>query len=113
VETAIVRHPAVLQVGVVGVESDMAEQEVKASIVLKEGMTLDYLDLIEHCIAHMPYFAVPRYVGFVAELPYTPSGKMQKDKIRSAGIEGCWDREKAGIRLSGKNRTAGDVAVKP
>jgi crotonobetaine/carnitine-CoA ligase len=104
VETAIVKHPAVLQVGVVGVESDLAEQEVKASIVLKDGMTLDYPDLIAHCIAQMPYFAVPRYVEFVAELPFTPSGKMQKEKIRSAGIEGCWDREQAGIRLSGRNR---------
>jgi len=103
VETAIVKHPAVLQVGVVGVESEMAEQEVKASIVVKEGAQLTELELIEHCIANMPYFAVPRYVEFVSELPFTPSGKMQKERIRAGGIEGCWDREAAGIRLSGKS----------
>lgn len=102
VETAIVKHPAVLQVGVVGVESDMAEQEVKASIVVRPGAALDEVELIEHCVATMPYFAVPRYVEFVSELPFTPSGKMQKERIRASGIEGCWDREAAGIRLSGK-----------
>jgi crotonobetaine/carnitine-CoA ligase len=106
VETAIVRHPAVLQVGVVGVSSEMAEQEVKASVVLKEGAALDYVEFIEHCIANMPYFAVPRYVEFVHQLPFTPSGKLQKEKLRSAGVDGCWDREKAGILLSGRTRAA-------
>ena len=108
VETAIVKHPAVLQVGVVGVESEMAEQEVKASIVLRDGVTLDQVDLIDHCIKTMPYFAVPRYVEYLESLPFTPSGKMQKEKLRATGAEGCWDREAAGIRLSGKTPTSGD-----
>jgi len=109
VETAIVKHPAVLQVGVVGVESEMAEQDVKASVVLRPGAMLDELELIEHCIRTMPYFAVPRYVEFVAELPFTPSGKMQKERIRASGTEGCWDREAAGIRLSGKSTRPGST----
>ena len=114
VETAIVKHPAVLQVGVVGVASEIAEQEVKASIVLREGAALDEIELIEHCIATMPYFAVPRYVEFVSELPFTPSGKMQKDRIRAGGVEGCWDREAAGIRLSGRtSRAASSTAGGP
>jgi carnitine-CoA ligase len=108
VETAIVKHPAVLQVGVVGVESEMAEQEVKASIVLRDGVTLDQVDLIDHCIKTMPYFAVPRYVEYLESLPFTPSGKMQKEKLRATGAEGCWDREAAGIRLSGQTATSGD-----
>jgi crotonobetaine/carnitine-CoA ligase len=105
VETAIVKHPAVLQVGVVGVESEMAEQEVKASIVLRPGVTLDEVELIDHCIRSMPYFAVPRYVEYLTTLPFTPSGKMQKEKLRATGTADCWDREAAGIRLSGKNQT--------
>ncbi|MDB5875613.1 MAG: putative fatty-acid--CoA ligase [Ramlibacter sp.] len=105
VETAIVKHPAVLQVGVVGVESEMAEQEVKASIVLRPGVTLDEVELIDHCIRSMPYFAVPRYVEYLTTLPFTPSGKMQKEKLRATGTTDCWDREAAGIRLSGKNQT--------
>jgi crotonobetaine/carnitine-CoA ligase len=105
VETAIVKHPGVLQVGVVGVESEMAEQEVKASVVLRPGVTLDEVDLIDHCIRSMPYFAVPRYVEYLTTLPFTPSGKMQKEKLRATGTVGCWDREAAGIRLSGKNQT--------
>jgi crotonobetaine/carnitine-CoA ligase len=104
VETAIVKHPAVLQVGVVGVESEMGEQEVKASIVLREGVELPETELIDHCIKTMPYFAVPRYVEYLDALPFTPSGKMQKEKLRATGAMGCWDREAAGIRLSGKRR---------
>ncbi|GAA1023301.1 ATP-dependent acyl-CoA ligase [Acrocarpospora pleiomorpha] len=110
VETAIIRHPAVSQVGVVGVRSEMAEQEVKASVVLRDGASLGYEEFIEHCVATMPYFAVPRYVEFVAELPFTPSGKMQKEKIRATGTAGCWDREQAGIRLSGKSRQGSVIA---
>lgn len=107
VETAIVKHPAVLQVGVVGVESELAEQEVKASIVVKPGVELDPADLIDHCIKTMPYFAVPRYVEFLESLPFTPSGKMQKEKLRASGVAASWDREAAGIRLSGKKKGDG------
>jgi acyl-coenzyme A synthetase/AMP-(fatty) acid ligase len=37
-------------------------------------------------------------------LPRTPSGKVQKHRLRAAGTSESWDREKAGIVLSGKRR---------
>jgi len=48
----------------------------------------------------MPYFAVPRYIEFVESLPKTPNEKIQKSKLREAGLTAhTWDREKAGIEV--------------
>ena len=68
-------------------------------------MSIEPAELISHCVATMPYFAVPRYVEFADDLPRTPSGKVQKHKLREQGVTGSWDREAAGIRLSGKRES--------
>jgi crotonobetaine/carnitine-CoA ligase len=107
VEAAIVRHPDVIEAAVVGVDSEMLEQEVRAVIVLRSGADLDAERLTRFCIEHLPYFAVPRYVEFVDDLPRTPSGKVEKHKLRAQGTSRSWDREKAGILLSGKRSIAG------
>lgn len=102
VEAGIARHPDVIEAAVVGIASEMLEQEVKAVVVLRPGATLDGELLTRFCIDNLPYFAVPRYVEFVEDLPRTPSGKVEKHKLRAAGIGHSWDREAAGIVLSGK-----------
>ena len=46
------------------------------------------------------YFAVPRYVRVVSELPKTPTQKVQKNILRGEGVTAdTWDREAAGIRV--------------
>ena len=105
VEAALCRHPAVLEAAVVGIDSAFLEQEVKAVIAVRPGMSIEPAELIAHCVATMPYFAVPRYVEFADDLPRTPSGKVQKHKLREQGVTGSWDREAAGIRLSGKRES--------
>ena len=51
-------------------------------------------ELIVSCEPRLPYFAVPRYLEFVHELPATESGKVQKYKLRERGVtERTWDRE--------------------
>jgi crotonobetaine/carnitine-CoA ligase len=45
----------------------------------------------------LPYFAVPRYIEFMSELPATESGKVQKYKLRERGItDRTWDRGTGG-----------------
>jgi crotonobetaine/carnitine-CoA ligase len=102
VEAAIARHPAVVEAAVVGVQSELTEEEVKAFVVLKPGYEITHEQLIQHCVDNMPYFAVPRFIEFVDDLPRTPSGKVEKHKLRVPGAAGAWDREAAGIVLSGK-----------
>jgi crotonobetaine/carnitine-CoA ligase len=102
VETAMARHPAVLEAAVVGVKSELTEEEVKAVVVLRPGHSMTHMEMVDHCIASMPYFAVPRFIEFVEDLPRTPSGKVEKHKLRTAGTTDSWDREEAGIVLSGR-----------
>lgn len=95
VEAPIREHPAVADVAVVAVPSDHegGEDEVKACVVLQSGAKLSPGELIEWCSGKLPTFAVPRYVEFLDSFPKTPSEKIQKGILRSAGITSAtWDR---------------------
>jgi crotonobetaine/carnitine-CoA ligase len=100
VEKVINTHPKVLESAVFAVPSDLGEDEVKANVVLKPGEKLSPEDLIAHCNDRMAYFAVPRYLEFVTELPKTPTNRIEKYRLRQQGITGAtWDREKAGLKI--------------
>ncbi|MFH1479782.1 MAG: AMP-binding protein [Pseudomonadota bacterium] len=100
VEMVINQHPAVLESAVFAVKSEYSEDEVKATVVLKEGVKVDPLDLIKFCEPRMPYFAIPRYIEFVDQIPKTPTEKMEKYKLKEMGItEKTWDREKVGYKI--------------
>jgi len=95
-------HPAVAEAAAIAVKSEIqgGEDEVKACIVLKPGQTVAPEGLLDFCQTRMPYFAVPRYVEFMAELPKTPTSKVQKAKLRQAGMTlVTWDREAAGYKV--------------
>lgn len=100
VEQVLQSHPSVEAVAVFAVKSELAEDEAMAAIVLRDNKALDPTDLIRFCEPRLPYFAVPRYLEFVRELPMTENGKTQKYKLRDSGItENTWDLEKSGYRL--------------
>lgn len=98
VEAVISAHPAVLESCVVGVPSELGEDDVKAVIVLKPGCRMTEVELIEWCKPRLAYFAVPRYVAFRGALPKTPSERVEKYRLRTEGVTAdCWDREQAGV----------------
>jgi crotonobetaine/carnitine-CoA ligase len=98
VEQVLGSHPAVALTAVFPVSSDLAEDEVMAAIVLKDGACASEEDLVRFCENRMPYFAVPRYVELTDTLPRTESGKVQKYKLRERGrTAATWDREAAGV----------------
>jgi crotonobetaine/carnitine-CoA ligase len=100
VEQVLLSHPAVELAAVYAVKSELAEDEVMASIILKEGVQLDPLILTQFCEPRLPYFAVPRYLDFVATLPKTENGKVQKYKLRELGVTAnTWDLDNTGYRL--------------
>ena len=100
VEQVLLSHPAVAVAAVFPVKSELAEDEVMAAVVPREGAALDPVELVRFCEPRMAYFAVPRYLEFMAALPSTENGKVQKFKLRERGITPqTWDREAAGIQL--------------
>lgn len=100
VESEVLSHPAVREAAAVAVKSEIAEDEVMAVVALKEGVDFDPADLIEFLRPRMAHFMVPRYVRVVEGLPRTPTAKIEKVKLREAGVtDDTWDREKAGISI--------------
>ena len=86
VERAVQTHAAVLECAAYAVPSELTEEEVMIAVVARDGMTVDPVELLEHCVEVIPRFAVPRYVRVVDELPKTPSQRIQKYRLRSDGI---------------------------
>jgi carnitine-CoA ligase len=94
VEQVLLSHPAVANAAAFPVRSPLAEDEVMAAVLLHPGQHLTEAELIAFCEPRLPYFAVPRYLEFVRELPTTESGKVQKYKLRERAVtERTWDRE--------------------
>jgi carnitine-CoA ligase len=92
VEQVLLSHPAIANAAVFPVRSALAEDEVMAALVLRAGQALAPADLIAYCTPRLPYFAVPRYLEFMLELPTTENGKVQKYKLRERGITPqTWD----------------------
>ena len=70
----------------IGVPSELTEEEVLAIVVAKPGHTLTPEDLLDHGQDRLPHFAVPRYVRFTDELPKTPSQRIEKFRLREIGL---------------------------
>ena len=69
-------------------------------MIPKAGEELDPAELHEYCAGRMPYFAVPRYIEYISEIPKTANEKVRKNVLREAGITpNTWDREAAGIQV--------------
>lgn len=99
IEAVACEHPAVIDAAAVAVPAEEGEDEIKLCIVTN-GTALDYVEFIDHCKARMPYFAVPRYITTLPELPKTPNGKVLKRTLREPDeTVPTWDRIAAGYHI--------------
>ncbi|MBA3479837.1 MAG: ATP-dependent acyl-CoA ligase [Lautropia sp.] len=93
VEQVLLSHACVAAAAVFPVQSELAEDEVMAALILHPGQRLDPAELAGFCDLRLPKFAVPRYIEVVEDLPRTENGKVQKYKLRERGVAaGTWDR---------------------
>ncbi|MEJ8856552.1 ATP-dependent acyl-CoA ligase [Variovorax robiniae] len=93
VEQVLLSHPSVATVAVYPVQSELAEDEVMASLIVQPGTRVDLTVLAAFCEGRLPYFAIPRYIDIVDDLPRTENGKVQKFKLRERGVTATtWDR---------------------
>lgn len=103
VEEQVLNYRDVLEAAVVGVDSELGEQDVMAVVVPKPGRSIDPADLVRYLSKQLPYFMVPRYVRTVAALPKTPTSKVEKHNLRRDGVTAdTWDREDVGLRIKGE-----------
>ncbi|WP_029897134.1 AMP-binding protein [Nocardia brasiliensis] len=88
VEDALAGHAAVADCAVVGVPDEDRGQIVKAYVVLRpeidatDGMVEELQDFVKRTVAPYKY---PRAIAFVADLPRTPTGKLQRFRLRETG----------------------------
>jgi carnitine-CoA ligase len=109
VETEVCTHPAVKEAAAVAVPSEVSEDEVLVAISLADGESLDPMELVAYLIPRMAYFAVPRYIRILPQLPKTPTQKILKHLLRTEGVTpDTWDREKAGVQLRRERLSATD-----
>ena len=68
-------------------------------MILKPDASVEPEELARYINDNAPYFFVPRYIEVVDSLPYTPTNKVQKFKLRDAGLgPNTWDANKAGFK---------------
>ena len=87
VESALLEHPAVLEVAVIGQPDALRGQIVKACVVLRpEAVASDELkvELQSHCKRLIAAYKYPREIEFVPELPKTTSGKTRRVELRQS-----------------------------
>jgi long-chain acyl-CoA synthetase len=86
IEARMLAHPAVHDCGVIGVPSEEYGEEVKAVVVLNDGIPNDgdtERSLLEHCRGALSAIDCPRSIDFVESLPRDPSGKLMKPALRA------------------------------
>ena len=82
VENALASHPAVADVGVIGIPHDEFGQEVRAVVQLApDGPRPTEAELIGHARERLAHFKAPRSVVFTADLPRLPNGKLLRREL--------------------------------
>ena len=98
VESVLLDHPGVAEAAVIGVPSELTEEEVLAVLVrAPDASDLTPEGVLDFSQERLPHFAVPRYVRWVDALPRTPSQRVEKYRLREEALTAdTWDREDHG-----------------
>jgi fatty-acyl-CoA synthase len=82
VEGALLRHPAIREVAIVGLPHEKWGETPHAFVVLNDDASTTEADVIAFAREHLAHFKAPSGVTFVSELPKTATGKIQKYVLR-------------------------------
>jgi crotonobetaine/carnitine-CoA ligase len=105
-EQAIMKHPGIANVAVHAVPSELGEDDIKACVVLAPDVAaIEPRELFDFFRSTLPYYAVPRYVEFLDQLPANVNGRVQKFKLRERGItETTLDFDQLGLVVARAER---------
>ena len=81
IEEALASHPDVLEVAVVGVPSELSEEDIKAFVVMREGAEADLDELRDWASRRLTAFKVPSQYELLDELPHTATGRVAKHRL--------------------------------
>ncbi|MFN8217059.1 MAG: AMP-binding protein [Solirubrobacterales bacterium] len=96
-EQVLNSYPSIAEAAVVGVPSELSEEEVLAFVQPVAGEDPAPEEILDFAQDRVPHFAVPRYIEFVDSLPKNPQQRLQKFILRELGLpDTAWDRESAG-----------------
>jgi len=93
VEEVLEAHPAVLECAVVGVPSELSEDEVKAFVVPADGAAVDFDELRSFAAGRLAAYKVPRYWQLIGELPRTPTSRVAKHRLPAGHQPGEYDSD--------------------
>jgi long-chain acyl-CoA synthetase len=86
IEEVIGALPGVAEVAVTGVADELLGQAIKAVIVTRDGEQIDARAIKAYCRERLATYKIPKVLEFVAELPRTSSGKVQRYKLTSGVV---------------------------
>ncbi len=81
IEDALVSHPDVLEAAVVGVPSELSEEDIKAFVVMRDGAEADFDELRDWASRRLTAFKVPSQYEVLDELPLTATGRVAKHRL--------------------------------
>ena len=82
VEGALLKHPAVATIAVIGTADPKWGEKVTALVVLSANVKVDEGELKQHCRKYLAGYKIPKEILFENSLPMTPTGKVQKAVLR-------------------------------
>ena len=98
IEDALIMHPGVMDVAVIGVPNEDMGEEVKAVVQLMDGVAPGNAleqELIGYARAHLAHYKCPKSIDFVEELPRLPTGKLYKSVLKDR----YWQPAGSGARI--------------
>jgi crotonobetaine/carnitine-CoA ligase len=101
VESVIAAMPGVREVVVVGVPSELGEDEVKAFVLPSPDAVPKPEEIVGWCEQRLARFKVPRFVEYVSDFPRsTAKQEIERHKLKALSNDDAWDREKVGLRAT-------------
>jgi len=97
VEHVVLAYPDVEECAIIGVDSELGEQDIKLFVLPKPERTINPQELFDWLELRLARYQCPRFIAAVEQFDKTPSLRIIKYKL-PAGTDDCWDRDKTYCR---------------